>query len=93
MTFEWYRLFNLDEWEATGLVARTLQFELENRGPVTVEVFRGALTSLVYDGVMLPVGGIDGEQDLYVGIGGQYASYVDEANEVYLGFRSEEDAA
>lgn len=92
MTFDWFPIFNLTEWEATGLSSRVLTLNLEGRGVTEIPIVRGARTNVSLDGVLLPVGGVEGESALYVGLGGLYAVYLDEdSQDVYLGFVVEEE--
>jgi len=81
MIFDWYALFNLDEFMDTELTSRELIVLLEGIGRVSILVSRGNTVSLTYDGVFLPLNFID--QNPYVD--GIYASYVDDDNQVWLG--------
>lgn len=56
MNYDWYELFNLTEFVATGLVSRTLKLSIEGVGEVDVLITVGNWVSIVYDGVMLPIG-------------------------------------
>lgn len=82
MAAEWYKLFNLADFLATGLVSRTLIFDLEGRGPTTFEVFRGNEVSVAYDDAFLPVSFLD--QNPYAQPG--YAVYLDSSDDVWFGF-------
>lgn len=77
MNWKWYNLFNLTEFEDTGLVQRTLNFIIEGV-ETEITIFRGANTSILYDGVILPA--FFGDSSLgnnpYIGLGGKYGCYV-----------------
>jgi hypothetical protein len=70
---------------SNGLVQKTYRLELEGRGLEEILVMRGNETSIVYDGVLLPVGFLG--KNPYVGLGEQYAIYKDADEQVWLGFR------
>ncbi len=84
MNFDWYKLFNVDEWIAAGLVADTITANLEGKGRVSFEVTQGNTTAikLASAEVFLPVGFL--ENNPY--IQGDYAVYLDAANDVYFGY-------
>lgn len=88
MNFTWYKIFNRTEWLATGLVSRTLTLSLEDRGQEEFLITEGEETCVTYDGVLLPVE-FSGKNP-FVGLGDEYAVYVDEADDVYFGFVVEE---
>ncbi len=81
MTFDWYKIINRGEFEATGLVSRELELALEGIGLVTIMVTKGALYSIVYDGVMLSIGVTEENPFVFEG----YAVYLDENDDIYLG--------
>ncbi len=82
MTFDWYNIFNLTDWLATGLVARTLTLSLESRGRTVFQITQGNETSVGYDDVFLPVNLL--EINPYSQ--GNYAVYLDSDNGVWFGF-------
>lgn len=86
MIFDWYKLINKTEFEATGLVSRSLDIVLDGIGRVTVLVTVGNYFSITYDGVMLSIG-ITGENP-FVFEG--YAVYLDSNNDVWLGVELDE---
>lgn len=89
MTFDWYQIFNLNEFLATGLVSRTYTFVLEGRGQKDVLVTQGNETSIVYEDVLLPVLFNDDNPFVREGDDGTYAVYKDSNDNVWLGFEVE----
>jgi len=84
--FDWYKIFTLAEFQALGLVARSLILNLEGRGVTRLEVTVGNTVAVQYDGVLLPVEFLD--QNPYEREG--YAVYLDTAGDVWFGFEVEE---
>ncbi len=82
MIFDWYNLFSLTEFVATGLVARTLVVQLEDRGRLTFQITQANTTAVYYDGTFLPVSFLD--QNPY--IRDNYAVYLDADSNVWFGF-------
>ncbi len=81
MAANWYNIFNKTDFIAESLVSRTLNVMLTGIGQVTIEVFRGAYVSVLYDDVFLPVQFLD--VNPYERDG--YAVYEDAAGDVWLG--------
>lgn len=82
MAAKWYKLFNVTEFLAEELVARTLVVDLTGRGVETFEIFSGNEVSVQYDDAFLPVNFL--EQNPY--IQGEYAVYKDAADDIWFGF-------
>lgn len=80
--FDFYKIVNKAEFEATGLKSREFTMILEGLGQKTVLVTRQMLFCLIYDGVILPVN-LDGADNPFE-FGG-YAAYIDDAGDVWLG--------
>lgn len=55
MNYDWYNLFSLPEFLATGLVSRKLTLFLEGHGLQEILVTQGNLTSITYDDTFLPI--------------------------------------
>lgn len=55
MIYNWYRLFNLPAFLATGLPSRELTLNLQDVGQSTVLIFRGNETSIQYKDIFLPI--------------------------------------
>lgn len=53
MIYDWYKVFNLTEFEATSLVSRTVSLILADIGQKTFLITKGNAVSLTVDGVML----------------------------------------
>ncbi len=80
--FNFYKIINKAEFEATGLKSREVTVILEGLGQKTVLVAHQMLFSLIYDGVILPVD-LEGASNPFE-FGG-YAAYLDSADDVWLG--------
>lgn len=87
MTFDWFELFNLTEFNNLGLVSRELEVELEGIGPKTIRITKGNYTSIMYDDVFLPINMNDANPFVFEG----YAVYVDDNDDVFLGIEIDED--
>lgn len=79
--YDWYKIVNTVEFEATGLVSREVEVVLEGIGLKTILVTKGVLYSIVYEGVMLSPGLMDNNPFYFDG----YGSYVTLAGDIYLG--------
>lgn len=55
MTFSWYKIFNLNEFLAAGLVQQTYTVELDDRGQFDILVVKGAFVSMIFHGILLPI--------------------------------------
>ncbi len=85
MTFDWYLLFNLDEFLELDLVSRTLTVALEGVGEKEIQIVRGNEVSVIYEDVMMPIQ-FQGENPfLMEGDAGTYAVYEDDDSNIYLG--------
>ncbi len=86
MLYDWYQLFNLTDWLATGLVARTLIVNLESRGRTVFEITQGNETSVRYGDQFLSVNFLEMNPNPGVESGSLYAVYLDADNNVWFGF-------
>jgi len=80
-TYNTYKIVNLDEFEATGLVSRTIQAVLSGVGLKNILVTKGNLLGITYEGVFLA---LNVNEKNYLEFDG-YAVFLDELNDVYLG--------
>lgn len=86
--FDWYKIFNLDEFDATGLISKAYTLNLEGIGQKTIMVFKGVNTSIQYDGITLSIG-LNGSNPFEFE---DHAVYMDpETNDIYLGIAVDED--
>lgn len=86
MIYAWYKIFNLPEFEATGLVSRAYTFELEDVGIKEILVTKSNLVSILYEDVFLPLNLNDKnpfEMD-------DHAIYIDANDDVFLGIAENE---
>ena len=83
--FTWYKIFNLTEFEALGLVSKEYILNLEGLGQKSVLVFKGNEVSIQYAGVTLPVE-LNGKNPFEFD---GHAVYLDDNNDVHLGIEIE----
>lgn len=81
MIFDWYKLFLLSDFIATGLVSRTLEVNFEGIGRKQVLITKGNEVSITYENVLLPVEFLDNNPYEQNG----YAVYKDEEGYIWLG--------
>lgn len=79
--YNWYNLFNLDEWLETELVSRTLSVFLDKNDQKEILVTQGNQTGITIDDVFLPLK--FNEKNPYVI--GDYAIFQDVNNDVWVG--------
>lgn len=53
--YKWFKIFNFDEFQESGLVSRLYSVELENIGPKDFLVTQGNLVSVTSEGIILPI--------------------------------------
>lgn len=87
MTFDWYKVINKAEFEATGLVSRELEVILDGVGAKTILVTKGNLLSITVDDVMLSVG----LKDVNPFVFEDRAVYLDPSEDVWYGILADED--
>jgi hypothetical protein len=94
MTFTWFKIFNLTEFEALGLVSRTYTQVLEGIGQKDVLVTKGECVSILYEGIFLPlqlndinpfIKNADDETEV------AHAIYIDANDDVYLGIEEPDE--
>jgi hypothetical protein len=81
VTFDWYRLFRLPEFVATGLVSRTLTVSLEGIGEKTVLITSGNTVGITYEDTFIPLA-LTGKNPY---VRGSYAAYRDADDYIWLG--------
>jgi hypothetical protein len=84
--YQWYKIFNMTDFVATGLVQRSFVVNLEKRGVQTFVVSNGNTVSVYYADAFLPVAFLN--RNPYVQ--GLYAVYKDPDNNVWFGFQKDE---
>lgn len=87
MTYLWFKIFNIDDFAALGLVSRTYTLDLEGVGQKDILVTKGVNYGLTYEGVFLSLEMSDLNPFPFDG----HAIYVDSHNNVYLGIEEDED--
>lgn len=85
MTWTWFKIFNLSEFNATGLVSRTYTVVFDGIGQKDILVTKGNLVGVTYDGVYLGINLNDQNPFELEGL----KVYVEPGtNDVYLGIAS-----
>lgn len=84
--FDWYRIFNVNEFEALGLISKTYTLELEGLGFKDILVTKSNFLSLTYEGVFLSVGLNDRNPFSMDG----FAVYKNDNDDIFLGIAVDE---
>lgn len=79
--YNWYLLFNKEEFLSTELVSRTLSLDLENIGLKEILITLGNELSITYEGTFLPVRFKDENPYVFE----SKAVYEDENSNIWLG--------
>lgn len=87
MTFNWFKIFNKDEFLATELASKTYTLNLEGIGLKQVLVTMGNQIGVTLDGVFLTLGESDKNPFIFDGM----AIYINESNDVFWGYEINED--
>lgn len=82
MGYTWFKIFNKTEFEAKDIPSESVTMFLVGKGQKTILITKGDSLSIVFDGVMLPIKFAD--KNPWADSG--YAVFIDEAQDVYLGF-------
>lgn len=85
MIYNWFKIFNLTEFEALGLVQKTYTVELEDIGEKDILVTKGNLVSILYEGTFLSIGVTADNPFEFEDL----AIYLDVNNDVWLGVLDE----
>ncbi len=86
MNYNWYNIFNLTEWLATGLVSRSMSFIFDKNGEKEILITQGNHTNLLVDDVFLSLN--FNEENPYARDG--VAVFLDDNQDVWVGFEVEE---
>lgn len=79
--FNWFKIFNADEFTALGLVSRVYTVNLIGIGEKDILVTRGNYLSITYEGVMLDIGMNERSPFIFDG----FAAYQAPSGNVFLG--------
>ena len=85
MSFDWYKLTNLDDFEALGLVSQKLTLDLEGLGHKDILVTKANAVSILFDGIFLTIGFNEKNPFEFEG----HAVYLDENRDIWLGIENE----
>ena len=81
MIFDWFEIFNTDDFDALGLVSKTYTLELEGLGEQDILITKGQGYGITYNDVFLSLQ-LNGDNPfIFEG----FAIYRDENNDVFLG--------
>ncbi len=81
MIFDWYKIFNLDEFEATDLTSKNYEVVLEGLDVRNVLVTKGVGVNVTFDDVFLKIGLNDANPFIFE----SRAVYLDSNNDVWVG--------
>lgn len=86
MIYDWFKVANLTEFLAPGLVSQEITLELEGLGVKEILITQGNEIGITYDGVFLMLGFNEESPFAFDG----HACYLDEATQdIYLGIENE----
>lgn len=87
MIYNWFKIFNLTEFAALSLPSREYKYLLGDYGLKTILVTKGNYTSILIDGVLLSLNMNDKNPFEFE----DHAIYLDENNDVHIGFKIDQD--
>lgn len=79
--YNWYKIFNLDDFNALNLVSQDLDLFLTGPGEVSINITKGNEVSINFRDAFLPIN-FGGKNPF---IAGDYAIYQDTNKDVWLG--------
>lgn len=85
MIYDWYLIFNTDEFDDAGLVSQTVTLVLEGIGQKDFLVTKGELYGITLDNDFLALNQLDANPFEFEG----NAIYIDENNDVWWGMANE----
>lgn len=86
MNYDWYKVFNKTEFEALGLVSKNYQLDLEGQGIKNVLVTKSLTLGVLFDDVYLSLELNDKNPMEFE----DKAVYIDENDDVWIGYAVEE---
>lgn len=90
MIFDWWKVFNLTEFQALALVSKSYTLSLEDIGEEDFLVTKSNFTSVIFRDVMLPISLSGSNPTVKEGDDGTYAVYLKpETQDVYIGIEVE----
>jgi hypothetical protein len=84
MEFDWYEIYNLDDFEALGLFLKTVEVFLEDVGLVEVLITKGNFVSITYNDILLPINMNDENPFVFE----DHAVLLDQDNNIWLGIKN-----
>ncbi len=84
MIYDWYKLFNLTEFNSENLTSKKIIADLESRGENEFLITKGNEVSVLFEGYFLPVNFLN-ENPFSASA---YAVYLDDNNDVWFGFET-----
>lgn len=86
MEYNWFKIFNLTDFNALDLTSKEYVLNLEGIGQKSILVTKGKTVSLTYEGIMLAIE-LNNKNPFEFD---DHAIYLDDSNDVYLGLPVEE---
>lgn len=86
MIYDWYKIFNLTEFEALDLISKKYQVVLKDIGAKEILVTKAGLVSMIYDDVFLSINLNNRNPFTFE----ERAVYVDDNDDVWLGIAVED---
>ena len=86
MIYDWYRIFNLTEFNALNLVSKVYELNLEDLGIKEVMVTKGDSVGILYNGIFLTLN-LNQKNPFEFDL---QAIYIDSNNDVFLGVNGRE---
>lgn len=82
--WNWFKIFNYDEFLALELSSRNMVAVLKDVGTENILISRGNILSISFRGVYLPINLLDVNPNISEG----YGSYIDSNRDVWLGIEA-----
>lgn len=86
MTFDWYKIANLVEFQESGLVSKSVNVTLQGVGAKAFLLTKGNMVSLTVDGVMLSLDVMDENPFVFQ----ERALYLDANDDLWYGILIDE---
>lgn len=84
IVYDWYGIYNLDEFEALELPSLDVELYLEDIGLKSILISKGNLVSILYNGILLSVELNEKNPFEFE----DHAVYLDEDNNIWLGIKN-----
>jgi hypothetical protein len=85
--WQWYKIYNLDNFDKLGVTDYTFDIELEGRGWTTFRICKGTLYGVVVDGIYLAPS-LNGKNEFNKG---NRSAYIDDKRNLWVGYNATEN--